>query len=68
VSLPAPTPQLTGTSFGEFAPMHTFCECDPYAALCGIPLDGSSVEPDAGDIPCLICEDLLLAPCKKCGE
>ena len=60
--------QLTAVSFGEFDPLHTFCECDPYAALCGVELDGSTLDADEADIPCLICEDLLLAPCAKCGE
>ena len=47
---------------------HIYCPCDPNLGLCGYDLTGyTEVEAFASDDECIVCADLELAPCPRCG-
>ena len=69
-----PTPERLGQDH-EDGLSHTVCECRRerplYIALCGVDVTAAHVCPDSlacGCVPCVVCEDLIDAPCRFCGE
>ncbi len=49
---------------------HFYCDCSNPVMLCGA-VDTSHECPDDGSCgcqDCLVCEDLVVLPCPRCGE
>lgn len=50
---------------------HVLCECNDRLALCGLDVSDHHACPDDGSCgcaPCIVCEDLIDAPCRLCGQ
>jgi hypothetical protein len=60
----APAPATTDTGDSDLT--HTYCECTPLIALCGVTLSEELTEWAEEDL-CIVCEDLDPLPCERCG-
>ena len=48
---------------------HIYCPCDPNLGLCGWDLtDYIEVEASDNGDDCIVCAELDLAPCPRCGD
>jgi len=66
VTAPAPTQDTTSHDDDLF---HWVCECDWNIALCGIDVSGQTYKvPTPSDPMCVVCDDLMYAPCPRCGN
>ena len=51
--------------------MHVICECDWDVSMCGADVSSAHHCPDdmsCGCEPCVVCDDLIDTPCRKCGR
>lgn len=60
------------SSAGDDDLTHVFCRCDPDTGLCGAdiathPMNYEDWDPDEEPDLCIVCADLLDAPCERCG-
>jgi len=58
-----PETRLPGLSDDDNELLHTYCDCDPDLALCGVDLTNVSEAEDG--VLCIVCEDLIDLPCRR---
>ncbi|QIJ62582.1 hypothetical protein [Streptomyces sp. JB150] len=47
---------------------HAVCFCDDDVALCGANVAGTEWATEDEEVDCVVCQDLLLLPCARCGQ
>lgn len=47
--------------------VHAVCWCDSEVALCGADVAGSEWAGEEEDVDCVVCRDLVVRPCWRCG-
>jgi hypothetical protein len=48
--------------------VHTFCDCEPDIALCGVEVWGDEMKAGPEDTLCTVCEHLKPGLCERCGR